>query len=872
MEIPFNKLLTRQLKRHFGSLDNVPNEVFGLLVDINNTYNNYEDDSHLLENSIEVSSQELRDAYEKHKRDAESQKETINKIKEAIYALNPLDISDLDSNDADNSNSNYLFESLIKLIEEGKEAQQEILKLSKAVEQNPSSIVITNIDGDIEYVNPKFCQLTGYTKEEVIGQNPRILKSENTTREFFEDLWNTILSGNEWHGELQNRKKNGDLYWESASISPLINDHGDITHFIAIKEDITERRNEQQRLVKSMSLLNASLESTADGLLVVSRIGNITMWNQKFVDMWDVPLSILENGNEEDLLTFFDKRILDNKPFRAKVNELYARADKLSVDIINLSDGRVLERYSQPQRMENNIVGRVWSFREITLQKQAEARLINSTNELQIKNSELDEALTNAEAARIKADEMAANAESANKSKSLFLANMSHEIRTPLNAIIGFSQLMNRDPQLTHIQKEYNISIISAGEHLLALINDILELSKVEAGRVVLNPTNLDLQILLKDIHMIFKERAKSKHLQFLFEIAEDIPQYVVVDEGKLRQIFFNLIGNAIKFTDQGGVAVRVRADDVDNVSGRLVVEIQDSGPGIPENEIGSLFKHFVQTSSGMRKGSGTGLGLALSRELALLMGGNITVTSEVGKGSVFSFFVDIKEGNIEAVEKVSLKRVVCIENTEKSHKILVVDDKKENLQVAISLLKLVGFETNEAINGQDAIVKFEEWSPDLILMDLRMPIMDGYEATRQIKLTEKGMNTPIIALTASAFEEDQKKTKLLKMQGYIRKPFRENDLFNTIGKILGIKYIYEEDALFSEERYVYDDEEIVQDIAKIPDALISTMQHAVSVADLDQLLEIIDDFEPEYDQLSKYLRRLIDTYDYAHLQLILNR
>lgn len=872
METPFNKLLTRQLKRHFGSLDNIPNDVVGLLADINNTYQNYEDDSHLLENSIEVSSQELRDAYEKHKRDAESQKETINKIKEAIYALNPLDISDLDSSEVDISDSNYLFESLIKLIEEGKEAQQEILKLSKAVEQNPASIVITNIDGDIEYVNPKFCQLTGYTKEEAIGQNPRILKSENTTREFFEDFWNTILSGSEWHGELQNRKKNGDLYWESASISPLFNDHGDITHFIAIKEDITERRNEQQRLVKSMSLLNASLESTADGLLVVSRIGNITMWNQKFVDMWDVPLSILENGNEEDLLNFFDKRIIDNEPFRAKVNELYAKADKLSVDIINLSDGRVLERYSQPQRMENNIVGRVWSFREITLQKQAEARLINSTNELQIKNSELDEALTNAEAARIEADEMAANAESANKSKSLFLANMSHEIRTPLNAIIGFSQLMNRDPQLTHIQKEYNISIISAGEHLLALINDILELSKVEAGRVVLNPTNLDLQILLKDIHMIFKERAKSKHLQFLFEIAEDIPQYVVVDEGKLRQIFFNLIGNAIKFTDQGGVAVRVRADDVDSVSGRLVVEIQDSGPGIPENEIGSLFKHFVQTSSGMRKGSGTGLGLALSRELALLMGGNITVTSEVGKGSVFSFFVDIKEGNIEAVEKVSLKRVICIENTEKPHKILVVDDKKENLQVAVSLLKLVGFETNEAINGQDAIVKFEEWSPDLILMDLRMPIMDGYEATRQIKLTEKGMNTPIIALTASAFEEDQKKTKLLKMQGYIRKPFRENDLFNTIGKILGIKYIYEEDALFSEERYVYDDEEIVQDIAKIPDALISTMQHAVSVADLDQLLEIIDDFEPEYDQLSKYLRRLIDTYDYAHLQLILNR
>ncbi|MEI6435625.1 MAG: ATP-binding protein [Bacteroidota bacterium] len=507
---------------------------------------------------------------------------------------------------------------------------------------------------------------------------------------------------------------------------------------------------------------------------------------------------------------------------------------------------------------------------DITERKQSEEKLANYTSQIELKNAELDLALDNEKKATATANEMAAHAELANKSKSVFLANMSHEIRTPLNAIIGFSQLMNRDRFLTDSQKEYNHSIIRAGEHLLALINDILELSKVEAGRIELNPTDVDLYSLLNDIQMIFKERAQSKHLQFIFETANNLPQYVLIDESKLRQIFVNLIGNAIKFTEKGGVAVRTRIDKVNDDLSKLIVEIQDSGPGIPENEFDKLFKQFEQTSSGIRKSSGTGLGLTLSRELVNLMGGNITVSSEVGKGSAFTFTVEIYEGKNQVARDIIAKRVICIDKGQETCRILVVDDKEENLKVAVNLLKLVGFETNEAVNGVEAIAKFEQWNPHLILMDMRMPVMDGYEATRRIKSTEKGKQTPVIALTASSFEEERKKTMELGMHDYIRKPFRENELFSTIGKVLGVKYVYEDETSWSQTKYLNNDDPIIEAIVRLPLSFVHQMRDAVASADFDLLIELINAIEPDNSELAHCFMTLANNYDYEHLLKLL--
>lgn len=510
------------------------------------------------------------------------------------------------------------------------------------------------------------------------------------------------------------------------------------------------------------------------------------------------------------------------------------------------------------------------SFPEENLLLQLFAHMLVNVEKRTKVETKLMDTNRNLELATKKANKLAKEAEIANKSKSAFLANMSHEIRTPLNAIIGFSQLMSRDKFLTETQREYNNSIVKAGEHLLNLINDILELSKVEAGRVVVNPVNIDLYQLFEDIRMLFKERAQAKKLQFIYEIDDNLPRYAFVDESKLRQIFVNLIGNAIKFTDEGGVAVRIKENKIGKEKSKLIVEIQDSGPGIHEDEINKLFKHFEQTSSGIMKGSGTGLGLALSRELAIILGGGITVSSEVGKGSVFTFHVEIKKGNPDAIEKNTSKRVIGIETNNNPVRILVVDDRDENLKVAIDLLKLVGFETNEAVNGQEAIEKFDSWNPHLILMDMRMPVMDGYEATRRIKSTEKGKNIPIVALTASAFEDERKKVESLGMNGYIRKPFRESELFLTIGKILGVKYIYEDDS--GAQQSVYQNiENISKEISGLPPKLIAGLKEALATADLDLFAELAESINNENAALAKLLVTLAKNYDYENLQQLLN-
>ena len=471
------------------------------------------------------------------------------------------------------------------------------------------------------------------------------------------------------------------------------------------------------------------------------------------------------------------------------------------------------------------------------------------------------------------ANQMTVLAETANKSKSAFLANMSHEIRTPLNAIIGFSQLMNREQFLTDSQREYIISINHAGEHLLNLINDILELSKIEAGRVELHPTNIDLYALLNDIKLMFKERIQAKQLQLIFQTSDNLSHYVIADGHKLRQIFINLIGNAIKFTSKGSVIVRTREDKIIEKTGHhLIVEIQDTGHGIAGNELDKLFKNFEQTTSGIKQGTGTGLGLALSRELAILMGGNITVTSEVGKGSVFTFHVEIKPGTANEAETKINKRIIGIEKSQKAYRILVVDDKAENLQVAVNFLRLAGFETNEAVNGEEAILKFDEWNPDLILMDLRMPVMDGYEATNRIKSTDKGKQIPIVALTASLFEDENNKLESLGLQGYIRKPFTENELFGTIGKVLGITYLHEEKTPLIPSKYIYDEVAIAGDIAKIPANLILKMRDAVAVAESEALIKLINSTEQVNSELAQHLITLANNFDWGYLQLILSK
>ena len=373
-----NKLLLRQIKRHFGSVDPLPERFNEFIQDINNTYENFEEDTKLLQNSIEISSQELREAFQKHKLDAETQKATINKIKEAIYALNPSDNSEFIEGESVQSDSSYLFESLIKLIEERKQAEEEIIKLSEAVEQNPASIVITNTQGDIEYVNPKFCNLTGYTKEEVIGQNPRILKSDTNSYELYIDLWNTILSGNQWHGELQNKKKNGELYWESALISPIVNDDHQITHFIAIKEDITARKKAEEERIRQTGLITSLLDSIPDIIFFKDIDGYYLGCNPPFAQFVGKSKNEIIGKSDYDL---FDRETAEL--FRHFDGEMLIQSSAHhNEEWITYPDGRriLLDTLKTPYwASDGSLIGILGISRDITERKLAEEALQQSS-------------------------------------------------------------------------------------------------------------------------------------------------------------------------------------------------------------------------------------------------------------------------------------------------------------------------------------------------------------------------------------------------------------------------------------------------------------------------------------------------------------
>ncbi len=727
----------------------------------------------------------------------------------------------------------------------GKELKESEEKLKTIIETSPDGIAISSLEGVIQFVTSKAVFLWGFEfSDELIGRN-LIEFIHPSYHEKALGLIAEMINGNlTGAAEYLMVRKDGSHFFCEANANILCDANNNPIGILYVARDISERKLAEKALEQISTRLSLATLAGGVGVWDYDLVNNTLVWDNQMFKLYGIDKNDfvgayqtwkaglhpddVQQGDAEIQMAIRGEKEFDTE-FRVVWPDGSVHNIRAMAIVQNDDSGK-------PLRM----IGTNW---DITEQKKTEAVLVKAKLE----------------------------AETANKSKSVFLANMSHEIRTPLNAIIGFSQLLNHDKHLTDTQKEYNLSIIRAGEHLLALINDILELSKVEAGRVVLNPSNIDLHALIEDIHLIFKERAQSKHLQFIFETADNLPRFVLVDESKLRQIFINLIGNAVKFTDEGGVAVRVSFAKADDDTNRLIVEIQDTGTGIPENEINDLFKHFVQTSSGIKKGSGTGLGLALSRELAIIMGGNITVSSEIGIGSLFTFYVEMKEGKMEAMESKTTKRVIGMDKNQKNYRILVVDDKQENLKVAVNLLKLVGFETNEAVDGLDAITKFEQWNPHLILMDMRMPVMDGYEATRRIKSTEKGKQTPIVALTASTFEEEKKKTKTLGMQGYIHKPFRESELFGTIGKILGIKYIYEDTTLLPPAKYHNDDKAIAKDISKLPNSLILLMQNAVAVADLDLLIELINSIESDNPELAHQLMTLARNYDYNYLNKILN-
>ena len=460
------------------------------------------------------------------------------------------------------------------------------------------------------------------------------------------------------------------------------------------------------------------------------------------------------------------------------------------------------------------------------------------------------------------------------KTKSMFLANMSHEIRTPLNAILGYSQILERDSALTTDQRKSLNTIGRSGEHLLALINDVLEMSKIEAQQVVLSLETFDLPSLLLDIEMMFEVRAKAKGLLLSYEKIGEIPQYIFGDESKIRQVLINLLGNAIKFTEEGGIILRalvgepeLSTADNDHDTVQFIFEVEDTGIGIPESDFYKIFEAFEQSLNGERSGEGTGLGLSISREYARIMGGDVTVTSQIGVGSTFRFEMKAQiSQRSDLAEKTFEKRVICIKPEQGEYRALVVDDRETNRDLLTKMISNIGFIVREATNGLEAVEAFQEWQPQLILMDLVMPEMDGREAAHVIRgqLSKDDVQPTIIAVTASVLSTEKDAIIAQGVDDFIRKPFREADLFEKIRLHLGVEYIYEEHdtTISSPETSENIYEQLKRSMRGLSPEILADLRSATEALDTEQLHKLIDQITGiDQNQLDQ-LRELVDKLD----------
>jgi PAS domain S-box-containing protein len=664
-------------------------------------------------------------------------------------------------------------------ITERKQAEEELKKLSQAVEQSPASVVITDLRGTIEYVNPKFCKVTGYTVEEAIGQNPRILKSDHTPSAVYQQLWKTIKAGYEWRGEFQNKKKNGELYWETAIISPLKAGDGSIAHYLAVKEDITERKLMEESIREKEARFRGYFEHSQVGMAVTSPTKGWVEANGQLQQMLGYTLDELrqmtwaELTHPEDLEADAKQfeRLLAAEIENYTLDKRFIRKDgeivytNLTVACIRAETGDVIDVLA--------------SFQDITERK----KMDDALNE---RIKELDEAQSAMLNMMEDLDEEKSKAEEATRAKSDFLANMSHEIRTPMNAVIGMAHLALKT-ELTPKQQDYLNKIQSSANSLLGIINDILDFSKIEAGKLDMEAIEFDLLETMDNVANVITVKAQEKeNLEVLFYIDSQVPNFLVGDSLRLNQILVNLGNNAVKFTEKGEIVLSTKIKETSDATVTLEFSVRDTGIGMTAEQQAKLFQAFSQAdTSTTRKYGGTGLGLTISKRLVNMMGGEIWIESEAGQGTTFYFTADFGLGK-ETVKK----RFVPAPDL-RGLKVLVVDDNATSREILQDILESFSFEVFLAASGKEALEEIERADTDqpfeLVVMDWKMPGMDGLEASRRIKNHRKLRKIPAIVLvTAYGREEVMRQADDIGLDGFLLKPVNSSVMFDAIMQALG--------------------------------------------------------------------------------------
>ncbi len=706
--------------------------------------------------------------------------------------------------------------------------------LFEAIFENAGiGIGLTNLDGYIIDSNPALQKLLGYNNEEL----QKLHFSEYTYPEDLDaDVEKVIelIEGKRENFSMEKRyiRKNKSIVWAKMTLCSIRKD-GELLYTFCMTEDITEwKQSDAQN--KAMFNVFPDLVFRMDG-------------EGTYLSCNSAAESIAHLGDGVERI---GAKLHEVLPEAVANRHLYFIQEAILSDVVQCYE----------QEIELN--GRT-QFEEVRIARSGHNEVI-----MIIRN------ISDRKRTEIFLQQAMAAAQAASQAKTQFLANMSHELRTPLNAILGFTQVMARDSRLDGEQQGQIQIINRSGEHLLGLINSILDLSKIEAGQMQLQSTSFDLHHLCYDLTDLLMSKAQVKGISLECSYDANVPALLYGDGGKLRQVLINLIGNAIKFTDQGGVALHICNLAPEENPHRLQFTVSDTGVGIAPDEMHALFEAFAQTESGLKSQSGTGLGLAISQKFIALMGGNLQVESTLGEGSQFFFTLTLPPGDAADVVIASQSLpVVGLAPNQKNYRILVVDDRWENSHLVDKLLSSVGFEVRTAANGAEGIEVWEEWEPDLIWMDMRMPIMDGYEATTRIKATPQGRKTVVIALTASAFEEQRSQVLAAGCDDFVRKPFREAVLFDKMAEYLGVEYVYGETGAIVEAVQIGEVATLADlqgYLVAMPMAWREELLNATMAANSNQILELCEDLPLEADPLRDMIQQWLDEFRFDALESFL--
>lgn len=764
----------------------------------------------------------------------------------------------------------------ITMLKETQDAlQKEQALLRNLIDSIPDLIFYKDKNSVYMGCNKAFERFINQSEKEVVGKTDLDLFAKNRAKDFKASDQQMLIDGELYRSEEWETYPDGQKVLLDTLKTPFFNSEREILGFIGISRNITELHEYRTRLEQ----------------LVKERTEELNRSEIRFRSVFEqIPVGIItfpQKRGLEDLIGVTNQYVCDLLGYsRDEMAYLYLK------HVIHPSDLTKFKRYIEKaceerytpyvftQRYLHKEGQVIWAevtilgleikntvqilsvISDITARRKAESELQRQQLELQYLVAELQESKE--------------VAENANKSKSEFLANMSHELRTPLNAIVGFSQILGKDPQLGSKQAE-QISIIDrSSQHLLELINDILELSKVEAGRVYIEKHNFDLFAVLANLESFFRIKVEKNKIDFVIEVDKNVPQTIISDERKLRQVLINLLGNAFKFTSHGFISLKVTIDDLQKEDDIVVLcfEVKDSGVGIAPEELDSLFQPFVQTTSGRSQQVGTGLGLAIVHRYVTILDGVIAVDSVEGRGTNFHVRLPVKVTSSGQLAEVKAKPLITgLESSKDSYRILIIEDKAENQQLLLDILEPLGFIVRTADNGQEGIITAQSWKPNLILMDMKMPVMDGYEATAHIKTHSNGTPPMIIAVTAQAFAEEKESILAAGCDDFVRKPFNREDLLQKIAHHLGVKYTYAEIVSESSfEKIDFQRDAIQINLspevkAKLSASWVDEFSNATNNLDVSALLELIEVLKDLDVELASFLKNWVDNYEYDLLQ-----